>query len=70
MELELATTCRGSLVEHALIAALATRFPTDDPSDAETLAAGHAAYAEAMAELARVYPPTTSMSWRWPPMRW
>ncbi len=56
MELELAATSRGSVVEHALIAALATRFPTDDPHDADALAAGHVAYAEAMAELARAYP--------------
>ena len=56
VELELAAKSRGSVVEHALVAALATRFPTDDPSDAEALAAGHVAYAEAMAELARAYP--------------
>ncbi|SBS78495.1 Tetratricopeptide TPR_1 repeat-containing protein [uncultured Mycobacterium sp.] len=56
MELELAATSRASAVEHALIAALATRFPTDDPDDTEALAAGHAAYADAMVELAQAYP--------------
>lgn len=56
MELKLAATSRGSVVEHALIAALANRFPTDDPDDTDALAAGHAAYADAMAELARAYP--------------
>jgi tetratricopeptide (TPR) repeat protein len=56
MELELAAKSRASVVEHALIAALATRFPTDDPDDTEVLAAGHVAYAEAMAELAQTYP--------------
>ncbi len=56
MELELAAKSRGSVVEHALIAALAARFPTDDPSDADALAAGHVAYADAMTELARAYP--------------
>ena len=56
MELELAAKSGGSVVEHALIAALATRFPTDDPDDGDALAAGHVAYAEAMAELARTYP--------------
>jgi len=56
MELELAAKSRGGVVEHALISALATRFPTDDPSDADALTAGHVAYAEAMTELARAYP--------------
>ncbi|AKK30609.1 tetratricopeptide repeat protein [Mycobacterium sp. EPa45] len=56
MELELAAKSRGSVVEHALIAALAARFPTDNPDDAEALAAGHVAYADAMAELVRAYP--------------
>jgi tetratricopeptide (TPR) repeat protein len=56
MELELAAKSRASAVEHALIAALAARFPTDDPDDAEALAAGHVAYADAMAALAQAYP--------------
>ncbi|TGD88229.1 tetratricopeptide repeat protein [Mycolicibacterium sp. CH28] len=56
MELKLAATSRVSVVEQALIAALATRFPTDDPDDAEALAAGHTAYAEAMTEVATAYP--------------
>ncbi|GAY16965.1 tetratricopeptide repeat protein [Mycobacterium sp. shizuoka-1] len=56
MELELAAKSRASVVEQGLIAALATRFPTDDPDDAEALAAGHDAYADAMTELARIYP--------------
>ncbi|NTY60554.1 hypothetical protein [Mycolicibacterium sphagni] len=56
MELELAAKSRASAVERGLIAALATRFPTDDPDDTEALAAGHAAYADAMAELVQAYP--------------
>ncbi|KAA0108727.1 tetratricopeptide repeat protein [Mycolicibacterium sp. P1-5] len=56
MELELAAKSRGSIIEHALIAALTARFPTDDPSDADALAAGHVAYADAMTELALAYP--------------
>ncbi|MGY4709345.1 tetratricopeptide repeat protein [Mycolicibacterium sp. CBM1] len=56
MELQLAANSRASVVERDLIAALATRFPTDDPDDAEALSAGHAAYADAMAELAQAYP--------------
>src|SRR6478609_1469474 len=55
MELELAAKSRGSVVEHALIAALAARFPTADPDDADALAAGHIAYADAMTELAQTY---------------
>ena len=35
---------------------LTHRFPTDDPEDSEALAAGHAAYADAMTELATVHP--------------
>ena len=34
MELQLAANGRADAVERALIAALATRFPTDDPDDA------------------------------------
>lgn len=56
MELQLAADCRASAVERGLIAALATRFPTDDAQDAEALAAGHAAYADAMADLAQAFP--------------
>ena len=56
MELELAAKGRASVVERDLIAALRTRFPTDDPEDAEALAVGHAAYADAMAELATAHP--------------
>lgn len=56
VELELAAKGRGSAVEHALIAALATRFPTEDPEDSEALAGGHVAYADAMADLAQTYP--------------
>lgn len=55
-ELRLAAAGRASAVEQGLIAALATRFPTDDPQDADALAAGHQAYADAMAELASSYP--------------
>lgn len=49
-ELELAAHGRANDVERGLIAALATRFPTDD------LAAGHARYADAMATLAAENP--------------
>jgi tetratricopeptide (TPR) repeat protein len=56
MELGLAAKGRASAVEHALIEALQERFPTDDPNDADALLAGHAAYADAMAGLAEVYP--------------
>ena len=56
MELGLAANGRASAVERGLIEALQARFPTDDPDDAEALAAGGAAYAEAMAGLAEAYP--------------
>ena len=56
MELQLAANGRADVVERGLIAALATRFPTDDPDDAEALAAGHTAYADAMADLAEAHP--------------
>jgi tetratricopeptide (TPR) repeat protein len=56
MELDLAVTCRASAVEHGLIQALRTRFPTDDPEDADALQAGNAAYADAMSALADAYP--------------
>ena len=47
-----------------------TRFPTDDPDDADALAAGHTAYADAMADAGRRPTPTTSTSRRWPPTPW
>lgn len=56
MELGLAAAGRASVVERGLIDALTTRFPTDDPDDADALAAGHTAYADAMATLAKVFP--------------
>ena len=56
MELSLAATGRASAVEQGLIEALQTRFPTDDPNDADALQAGSAAYADAMAALAEAYP--------------
>ena len=56
MELGLAATGRASAVEQGLIEALQTRFPTDDPNDADALQAGSAAYADAMAALAEAYP--------------
>lgn len=56
MELGLAAAGRASAVERGLIDALARRFTTDDPADAPALQAGHTAYADAMSELARVYP--------------
>jgi len=55
-ELRLAADGRATVVERGLIDALATRFPTADPEDADALAAGHAAYADAMATLARAHP--------------
>ena len=56
MELGLAANGRADVVERGLIAALAARFPTDDPDDTDALAAGHTAYADAMAELAEAHP--------------
>lgn len=56
MELRLADGGRASAVEQGLIDALAARFPTDDPEDAQALTAGHTAYADAMAALATAYP--------------
>jgi tetratricopeptide (TPR) repeat protein len=56
MELGLAANGRASAVERGLIEALQERFPTGDPNDADALHAGHAAYADAMAGLAEVYP--------------
>jgi tetratricopeptide (TPR) repeat protein len=56
MELQLAAGGRASAVERGLIEALAARFPTDDPDDADALQAGLVGYAEAMGELARAYP--------------
>ncbi|CAN5834783.1 tetratricopeptide repeat protein [soil metagenome] len=56
MELSLAAGGRATAAELGLIEALATRFPTDDPDDVDALAAGHAAYADAMAALAAAYP--------------
>ena len=56
MELGLAAGGRACAVERALIDALANRFPTDDPNDADALQAGHTAYADAMSALAHAYP--------------
>jgi tetratricopeptide (TPR) repeat protein len=56
MELGLAATGRASVVERGLIDALTARFPTDEPGDADALAAGHGAYADAMVALAQAYP--------------
>lgn len=56
MELQLAADGRAGVVERGLIAALAARFPTDDPDNADALAAGHTAYADAMGALAPAYP--------------
>ncbi|MGW0160993.1 hypothetical protein ACWDUN_16955 [Mycobacterium sp. NPDC003323] len=55
-ELQLAAAGRTSAAERALIDALAVRFPTDDPLDAEALRRGHHEYADAMAAVARVHP--------------
>jgi tetratricopeptide (TPR) repeat protein len=56
MELGLAAKGRASAVERGLIEALLARFPTEDPEDSDALAAGHAAYADAMVALAGAYP--------------
>jgi tetratricopeptide (TPR) repeat protein len=56
MELGLAESGRASAVERGLIEALQARFPTDEPDDAEALAAGHTSYADAMVALADAYP--------------
>ncbi|WP_231992222.1 tetratricopeptide repeat protein [Mycobacterium sp. ACS4331] len=56
MELTLARNGRATPAELGLIDALSARFRTDDPDDDEALAAGHSAYADAMAELAEAYP--------------
>ncbi|SON61820.1 hypothetical protein MSIMFI_03339 [Mycobacterium simulans] len=55
-ELQLAAQGRVSPVEQGLIAALAARFPTDDPADTDALHTGLAAYADAMTALAEAYP--------------
>src|SRR6478752_1865792 len=56
MELGLAANGRACAVERGLIGALAARFPTDDPTDADALQAGHTAYADAMSALVQAYP--------------
>jgi tetratricopeptide (TPR) repeat protein len=56
MELGLAARGRASAVERGLIEALQARFPTEDQDDVDALAAGSAAYADAMAGLAETYP--------------
>ncbi|OBF93239.1 hypothetical protein A5790_11960 [Mycobacterium sp. 852002-51152_SCH6134967] len=56
MELRLAGDHRASPVERGLIAALQTRFPTDDPDDTQALEAGGAQYADSMAALAQAHP--------------
>lgn len=56
MELAAAAGGRASDTERALIAALATRFPTGDPDDEAALAEGHLAYAEAMSAVLHSYP--------------
>ena len=55
-ELLLARDGRASDVERGLIDALSARFPTADPADTDTLAAGHVAYADAMVRLAARHP--------------
>jgi hypothetical protein len=56
MELELAAKGRLTAAERGLIDALTARFPSDDPADAEALAAANVAYADAMAALATANP--------------
>jgi len=56
MEFALAANGRATATERGLIDALVARFPTDNPEDAEALAAGNGAYADAMAALAPAYP--------------
>lgn len=55
---ELATAAggRASATERALIAALAQRFPTDDPTDEAALTEGHLAYADAMSAVLHHHP--------------
>ncbi len=55
-ELDAAAQGRATDLERALIAALRSRFPTDDPDDGDALAAGGRAYALAMADLADAHP--------------
>ena len=55
-ELAAAADGRASATERALIDALTTRFPTDDPSDEAALGAGHLAYAEAMSAVVQNHP--------------
>jgi tetratricopeptide (TPR) repeat protein len=55
-ELAAAAGGRATATERALIDALATRFPTDDPLDDAALAEGHLAYAEAMSVVAQSCP--------------
>jgi len=55
-ELDLAADGRASAVERGLIEALAARYPTPDPDDADALLAGNSAYADVMAALAEAYP--------------
>ncbi|ANW64908.1 hypothetical protein BCA37_16120 [Mycobacterium sp. djl-10] len=55
-ELELAAEGRTTPAERGLIAALAARFPTDDPDDLAALSDGHTAYADAMLELSAAHP--------------
>lgn len=55
-ELALAAQGRATPVEQGLIAALRTRFPTEDPDDAEALQSGLTAYADAMVALAAKFP--------------
>jgi tetratricopeptide (TPR) repeat protein len=56
MELTLAAQTHATPAEQGLIAALTTRFPTDNPEDTEALESGHTAYADAMLELSKAYP--------------
>jgi tetratricopeptide (TPR) repeat protein len=55
-ELARATSGRATALERGLIEALAARFPTADPDDADALIAGHAGYADAMVALAAAHP--------------
>ena len=56
MELGLAADGRAAAIERGLIGALAARFPTDDPTDADALQAGHAALCRRDGRAGAAYP--------------
>ena len=56
VELDLAADGRLTATEQELVAALATRFPTDDPDDIDALTAAGTTYADAMVAVAAANP--------------